>query len=309
MTISEYNKKKISISNVIALINFLSQYSNSLYVKKLEEGKSQNIIDLYKAYLEDESSKRDEHNESLDDILNNYATLQHLIDEKSGVENCYPYLLQHYQDKDKIIALLEKIQSLGFRDIYFDESLDFSNEIYEIDTKKYPNELELNYLDNMEGIPSSKDNIIRYSTKNSGYKIIIPARWAMMWAHEPTTDYQTSNAIALNSLTFSPDRLPNSVSDNFIIGEITKLKEEVKDSSEALKNSIKLSNAFDNLMELYQRENKELSELGNMTPEEIAEVKLSLLLIKKGLEELKGFNDSYSASTREKYPIFKKIIK
>ncbi len=308
----EYSDKKIEIYLLRTLIDIIDYYPfiETIYseVYELESDKG-NIDDLYYASIGEKPFKSEELKKCYEkykdaiDSINQYSSISLLPSMKSKMDYYYyEYLKDHKDEINKVIALLDKLESLGFTEIYFDENFDFSKNIYQyIPYDDSKDKLGISYLDNMYPIPNQSDNDITYATTSSNYRIINSALLSSpIFPEGEIKDY--GNCILLNSLVFDPNRLPNSVDKGFIINELLQMESKIQGSSAMIRNSTKMSHTYDNLIVQYEEANRRLDGLENMSLDEIINVKLSLLMIKKGLEELKAISDEYDTSIMEKYP-------
>ena len=312
LNLGEYSDKKIEIYLLRTLIDIIDYYPfiDKIYseVYQLEPDKG-DIDDLYYASIGEKPFKSEElkkcyekYKEAIDNI-NQYSAINLLPSMKSKMDYYYyEYLKDHKEEINKVIALLDKLESLGFTEIYFDENFDFSKNIYQYilyDDSKV--KLGISYLDNMYPIPNQSVNDITYATTSSNYRIVNSA--CLGYAIFPEGEIRDyGNCILLNSLVFDPNRLPNNVDKEFIINEILRMESKIQGSSTMIRNSAKMSYVYDNLLKQYEEANSILKRLENMDSDEIMKVRLSLLMIKKALEELKAISDEYDTSIMEKYP-------
>ena len=309
--LDEYSDKKIEIYLLRTLIDIIDYYPfvETIYseVYQLETDKG-DIDDLYKASIGEKPFKSEELKKCYEkykdaiDSINSYSAISLFPSMKSKMDYYYKYLKNHKQELNNVMALLDKLESLGFTEIYFDENFDFSRELYIYNTyENHKMDLGISYLENIYPIPSDSDSVIKYATTSSNYRIINSVLLGRtIFPELEIKDY--GNCVFLNSLIFDPNRLPNSVDKEFIINEILQMASKIQGSSAMIRNYEKMSHAYDNLIAQYEEENRRLDRLENMSLDEIIKVRLSLLMIKKGLEELKNAIDEYDTSIMEKYP-------
>lgn len=200
----------------------------------------------------------------------------------------YQYFLNHKNNLEQILSVLEKLKKLGFRKFSFDENANFTDNEYSIYIlRKKDNYIE--YLDNMKAIPCYQSDVIKYRTTESKYCISVREK---------------DQNITLNSLLFDPSRLPEILTTEYIFDKIFGLKEEQKHVYSIIRNSIDLSinvaylkSQFMSIIEVMNRlDNKE-------------DLQDALIKIKEGIAELQTVSSSYDDSvSREDPSITKEIL-
>lgn len=137
-----------------------------------------------------------------------------LIYRKKEYQPLCEYINRNKEKKEKILAVLNRLQELGFEDIKFDESADFTQKVYETKYKEIarPINRTIMYCENMEYILSYGD-IIKYRTAKSNYRI------------KNDTHY-IGPRIELNNLTFDPSSLPESIEYNYLYNKILAIVNE-----------------------------------------------------------------------------------
>ena len=111
----------------------------------------------------------------------------------------YNYLLEHNNELDKVVSLLEKIKSLGVEIVKFTDET-FTDKVWEIDDYSNQYVYDFYYVENMVGIPSYIKNI--YKSMGSHYLMKLYS----------TDGYITCREITVNSLTFDRNSLPINLS-------------------------------------------------------------------------------------------------
>lgn len=273
--------KEANVDDIITLCNIADEYSefhknlikfmtakhnkNGLHkLGKIVNG--DRVIGARKAkkFYKDNSKVIDEINKR-PGFIHNYDSLGNLR-VTSCLDQIHQYILKNKDNLDKIYAVLEKIKSLGFEKIEFDENLDFTNAKYKLDTE-YSGPCEITYFDNMEAMPNYQDSVIEYKTTGSNYKMYLECVlffFNIQGGKSKMIDFKTSGnivistaadfskneckrAITLNSLVFDPSRLPDDISNESIFNKIVELKETKKEECTIIKDSVDLSVAISDL--------------------------------------------------------------
>lgn len=193
------------------------------------------------------------------------------------------YISKHKDEIDKILALLEKLKTLGFDDLTFSQDFDFTKEEYCLGGAN------IYYVDNIEPVPTYQDKM--YKSTGSHYEIklqFIPTYFTEIPAKP------TSQTISLNSLTFDSNLLPEALDKTHTLDYIEKLCESLKPVNNAIQNSVNLSAEISDL-------EKTLSNLNNIAQKlesvESKEELLNLLAtIKENIEKLTLLSEHYNDS-------------
>lgn len=197
----------------------------------------------------------------------------------------HKYILNHQEEKNKIIKLLEKIKKLGFTKIKFDNSSNFTNEIYEISNTPKDN-TDLVYFDNIEVLPCYRD-CLKYQTKGSNYKMVLN------YSNKPNNN-SFAKEIIVNSLVFESSKLPDSINIETLLNHIIKSKDRQEESFDAVRNSVDLSITIE---ELDVQLNKTLAVINDLNNVNSKKELLDLLVdIKEDIEELKMISIDYDDS-------------
>ena len=130
----------------------------------------------------------------------------------------------------------------------------------------------------MYAIPTYDDNIMRYRTKGSNYKIYT----------------NNKRCIEVNNLIFSKSLLP-SIIDNSLIDEIINLKDDIKEEIDILKTSIIFNVTLDDLFNQYDITSSALSSLDSLANKK--EILNALNKIKKQIIRLQMMKNYYNEST------------
>jgi len=156
-------------------------------------------------------------------IKNNYAR-----NGKCKLRPFYSYFIKHKNELQNVFNVLNKIQTLSFDTVQFDEKADFSTEIFTVDEIFGKNSI-ISYMDNIE-IVSVEGDVATYRTLYSNYK---------MQLHTSYREYEQCD-IVVNSLVFDPNRLPDYLTKvktfNVIMDLYERKKEEIIGSTNQLHN-------------------------------------------------------------------------
>lgn len=238
-------------------------------------------------------------NKSVIDTINRYSNINtfiYAIVNDDNLEFFYQYILNNKSKLGKIISLLKKIKELGFEKLEFNESLDFSNNEYVIDTNFAMNS-NITYLDNIEVLPNYATNV-KYRTAGSNYSIMIHPSIIL---YPSTRDFKEyGNQIIVNSLLFDESRLPESITKESIFDEIIELKNQQQDKCNKLRNSVNLSISIEELYNQFNSTSKIVESLSNVeSNRELIEI---LSNIKASIEKLKNISIEYNSSISKENP-------
>ena len=306
----EKEKKTISVevNNLIAICHILNDYTKFTQNLKelLKNNYSKNIdiaINLYKiskgefVFNSRKVKKFYKDNKSVIDTINKYSNIQNItinyLTEENSLDFFYKYIKKHQDNLERILSVLEKIEELGFDKLEFDEENDFTNTIYEIDTRSYIN--DISYLDNIEIVPNYENNIVEYKTTGSNYKIDVQLTF--------NTIEEYRKAIVVNSLLFDPKRLPEEINKETIYDKIVSLKKKEKKKCNNIRNSVDLSISIDDLYTQFENINKIIEQLNNEeNKEQLPELRELLLEFKNNLNQLQKISSEYNERTIKENP-------
>ena len=172
-------------------------------------------------------------NKTVIDTINKYSNLllytnfsyddQDYLENEESLRFFHKYIMEHREDLETILKVLNKIEQLKIDEIKLDKHLDFSKEEYELHYWKSENYRYV-LLDNLVLIPSGEKDLIRYKSTNSDYKIVV-SRGTCKSSY---LDARMASQITLNSLIFNPDKLPNDVSVEGIYKTVFGLRKQNK---------------------------------------------------------------------------------
>ena len=273
--------KDIKTKSLIAMCLVITGFAEfSEKVKKLYEGTNDVYslcVDINKIskgeYVFGKRKLKDfyEKNKQVIDNIQNHLSIQDFIYENYNSNGCldynvkyfYNHLKSHLFEVNKILDLLYKLDSLGFKELQFDPNMDFAKNDYEIDMN-FGHNFNMYYLENMEVIPNYDKNTIKYKTTGSNYEIKV----------KPYLNREISSndrEIKLNSLTMDPDKLPKNLTKENTFDKLLNLK--IEKDEDLVVNSVQLSvgvydlkNQFDYTEQILRKidvvkDKKELSKL------------------------------------------------
>lgn len=307
----ENQKRKIEVDAAIALCNILDNFEEfNSNIKELMP-KENNITityrlnrisvgekikspkgaeDIIKFYLQNvDIIEEIQKYLPIDDfILKNY-TQNGNIAEDSCIMDLYEYLNKHKNKKQEILELLFKVKDLGFTNLVFDESLDFTNNYYKIN-EDFGQNNEITYFDNIIVIPNYDNGTIEYKTKGTNYEMTLKTIYSDISKYDRT--------ISFNSLLFDYSKMPKEITKESIFDSITELKKKHKETYREITNSVKLSVKVDDLYE-------ELSVLNDVVERltiinQKSEIKNILINIEEQLKSLKQKSEKYNEIITDK---------
>lgn len=229
----------------------------------------------------------------LDFINNNYNFYGNIVDNAS-MEYFYNYFIEHKNELDKILKVLERLKELGFNKFDFVPNADYTKEKQGINSKIEGN-LAINYFDNMELIPNYDNDIVKYKTTNSNYKIILETFFNI---EEKKVDSPCLDAkIELNSLVFDAKRLPESIENLTLFNKILSLKEEKMESCLNVQKAIDLSTSVDKLQLDFLLTSSIIEKVCDVKEDE--ELKSILLTMQEYLKKLRSVSLDFTKSVCE----------
>lgn len=258
-----FNKKNIT-TGITKLIN----NPNSFVDRRLK--------DFYKKYQEQFIN------------ISNHINIETFIDSmfddrgslNSNFKQMHSYIMEHRDEAYKILDVLFAIESLGIKEIIYDESYDPNKRIYSMNKNINYNK-SFYYLDNITILPSYEDSIIKYNSKTSSYEIRVPLNGS-----------DEAPIIRVNNLVFNPSRLPRNLYKETVLEPITKYEGNIQEQNKLIRDSVDFSSGISDLdkayYELYNR-------TANMRFDNRAELIESLNTIKKGIQRLKELSKNYDS--------------
>lgn len=234
-------------------------------------------------------------NKAVIDEINQYSTIYMFIslnfwlhgEERVDIQYFYQYILEHINETDKILAVLERIKNLGFEKIEFNSELDFTQETHKIDTY-FSDNFDIIYLNNLTTVPDYNPGIISYKTTGSPYKIKL-GRFSLV-----------DKKIFLNNLIFNPDELPSTLSRKGVFYKIIELKEERKKEYTSIKDSVKLGVSIADLYDMYNTVSSTIDKLESVQKK--AELTELLLTIKEAILKMQTISTEYNQKVADENP-------
>ena len=291
---------KIEINNLIALYHIIDDFEE--FEKKLRPAISTKYnrdftYNLWKISRGKfklgafKARKFYKENKAIIDTINKYSDILSFInrsyDWQGNLHFFYQYLIEHKNELDKILTLLEKIKELGFDKFEFNENLDFTKEEYNIATS-FRSNYRIIYIDNIEAIPNY-ESCIKYRTSDSNYKmelIIIGNEFSLYGRN-----------ITLNSLLFEPNRLPERIDKETIFEPILNQSLEQTERTKTIRNSVDLNISIFDLETRLDYTTYTINRLqGVKNKKELLEV---LLNMKQDVEKLRTLSSEYDSSVLE----------
>lgn len=234
-------------------------------------------------------------NKSIIDSINKYSNISSFINNHydfhgepyGNLQFFYEYISSHKEEKDKILAILKRLSELDFWKFEFNEELDFTKETHFADLSFRRNPYII-YVAKPQVIPNYEE-YINYGTLNSNYE---------MKLHIIGDEFSKyGSTITLNSLLFDPNDLPENVDRKSTFEQLVKQKNEQKEQSNAIKNSVDLDISILDLENQLSSTNRIIDKLNGV------ESKMQMLEIlsniEKYVEKLKNLSLQYESSVLE----------
>ena len=190
----------------------------------------------------------------------------------------YQYLLNNKEKKEQIFSLIEKINTLGIKDLEFNENLDFTKEEYIVYLKTplafglINMGYDMVYVDHMKAIPNYERNVIKYKTTDSNYKILLQS-------------VTGKSKIIVNSLLFDSKRLPEEITVKSLYQQLNKLKQDNQEACEKVRNSVDLDISIEDLWNQFNKTENTLESLefieDKYLREKLIQIRETLYLLKK----------------------------
>lgn len=201
----------------------------------------------------------------------------------------YRYLKNNKKDKDKILAVLDKLSELGFKNIIFTENVSFDN-VYEFDKL---NSHYYYYLDGkLEVIPSIQN--LKYQSEDANYEI----KMSTIPLHSPE--------ITLNNLVFDANCLPNEICYDQTMGKILELKEKKKESFDVLKDAVCFDGYIENIVYFLDKLDKLIINIHNCSSKSQAQMHIDTA--KQSIAELQWILTNYEDGLIDKELISQDVL-
>ena len=207
----------------------------------------------------------------LADMIVCSATCDEVRTKVKKIDNIYEYITNNIDKLDNIKAILKKLDKLGFRNIIFDSNMNLVSDKYSISLDATKNK-SIVYLDNIKVLPFADLDIINYKSNNSNYKIEI----IYLSRYDNMVLLRGSN-IYLNSLTFSPDRLPEDLSLKNTFNKIIELAQNQVKLRELVQNLAYIDYGIDQVIEALNNLEKYIEKLSNVDDKETLKDNLTMV--------------------------------
>lgn len=193
----------------------------------------------------------------------------------------FEYITAHKEDIETIKNLAIKIRKLGFSEIIYDENFDFTSTEYKLDG------FGVDYLDNMEIIPTYNNSPIGYKTTDSCYCV----RVGISGYGKDITLSSYDKSIKLNNLIFDANRLPSEITLESTVDVIKKLADDSKQEGKVIKELVDVSVAIDDLVIQYNEIERIIESVENADNRE--QLKQILNNILEEIKRLKSTSSSF----------------
>ena len=238
------------------------------------------------------------------EIMNKYFCLNRMTVQsydKAGnrwngltVDYFYDYIQKNKENIEIIKEIALKLKKLGFSEIYFGESLDFTNTRFEYSYNLGENNFE--FLENIEIDSAYLNNPIIYKTNGSCYCMCLELDG--YGVNKSIRGY--NRRIYLNNLIFNPNSLPNELTPQSTVGTIESLVSNKRSEYSNIKDSIDLSIATKDLrsqFEYLKHVINGIDKIKNSDDSRLLLCQMELLLI-----ELQNFNSDFEKEIIESNP-------
>ena len=138
----------------------------------------------------------------------------------------------------------------------------------------------------MEAIPNYDENIVKYKTNGSNYKITI-------------NEINGFKGITVNNLLFSAKILPDNLNSYEIKLEIVSLKKKIEESCNIVKQVVDVNVGINSLYSQYELLKTSIDELDNFNKKE--EILKSLSKIKKQLIKLNKYKEDFNSGIKDEF--------
>lgn len=217
-----------------------------------------------------------EENKFVIDTINKYSDIHNFINENydfdgtlynTCLKRFINYLLRHQGDILQVIAVLRKLQELGFNKVEFDESVDFTQSTYRV-YSNFERNNKVEFLDNLAAVPTYSSGVVEYKTSGSPYLMTLDMHYRRL------SSSITFNTIVLNDFSFDPERLPAAITKEDIFDRIIGLRSAKQEEYTAVRESVDLNVG---ISDLYQMFNAVYAKLNGLTSVEQKDELIALL--------------------------------
>ncbi len=206
----------------------------------------------------------------------------------------YDYIQNNIENIEIIKEIALKLKKLGFSEVYYGESLDFTNTRFEYSHGLGCDNFE--FLDNIEIDSAYLENPIIYKTKGSPYCMCLEVNG--YGANKMINDYKRK--IYLNNLIFNPDILPNELTPQSTVDVIKKLADNKKLEYSNIKDTVNLSIATKDLRSQFEHLKYVISEIDKIKNSD--DSRFLLCQIELLMMELQNFNNEFEKEIIDSNP-------
>lgn len=313
---------KTDIDDIIALCHIIKDYD--AFYKRVKDNLTCRFLDSLERFSKGKKGSVSKKvkgfynsNKKAIDIINKFSSITMFINRNYtnySIEEGYTsykeckefnfirtYIQKHKDKINEILILLEKLKELGFKELYFDETLDFSIKDYYLPLNEFGC-IDIDFADNISVIPEYKTRGVSYKINNSPYLIGLRINFNIS-SNDILPVLPMS--ILLNSLIFDPKELPDSITKENTFGKITALAKEKEQVSVAITNSVNFGVGILGLNEAYQilcnmvDNIKSGDETFDASREKIKDL---LSQLGSGITFLQQESDAYNSGVANKFP-------
>ena len=290
---NEENIKKIRVNHLLALCNTIDDYekfqedlinfSNGVFDLK-SYYKLTKLSNNMRVFGSNKVKKFYYDNRCVIDKINSYTDLYRFLyinyedvgylREDSNFLFFHNYILNNREDLDKILSVTSKMKELGLKDLKYLEDACFTDQIYTF--YNTPVICDVDYLDNMVILPNYQNEVFKYKSTGSNYKITLGS---------------VKSEIIVNSLLFDKNKLPDKLSKESILNKFYNLREGQKDNITSVRNSVDLSIGVYDLIKQFNSTKDTIEKLDKVeSKSEMVEI---LSKIEKYIYQLNAVSDRY----------------
>ena len=289
---------EVSTSDLLALIVIIDEFEefNNNFIELINNTANLNFYKLKKIMNDEKVFGNKElkefyiNNKEIINVINSYSNIYDFVAYnydftnkkiKDSFYQLYIYLKNNKSKLNKVIDLVIKIKKLGFNYLSISTNYDFTEQIYGMFGMPMIND-EISYLDNMYVIPSYNGDIINYKTSDSDYEIILK---------KGVKKDVYVEKMFINNLFMDIKKLPEEINYNNTFEYILKLRADIQNQYDILRQAINLSIGIDDLRNKYSH----IFDLANLVDD--TNIKNKLLSTLKNIEEdileLEYLSDNY----------------
>lgn len=306
--------KKIDINMLTSLIYILDDYESfqKELLKFINSKDNRNdifklikIVEGQKVFNSSKARKFYQNNKRVIDTINKYYWVGSYINQNydcfgnkydnSAIDYFYQYLVENRNHINNILKLLNKLSYLGFSSLSLSLDEDFTRKIYTLD-KSIENNYSITYLENIRILPNVENDIIKYKSEQSNYKIVFEN--TDLYLEYP----QLLKSIVLNDLLIDVDKLPETVYIENVVSEIVNLEKVQGKDYRVAKESLKLNVGINKMLNQCNNLDNIINNLNDSTSKE--ELKQTLKRINAEIVNMYLISDKYDIESTKDNPLF-----